>query len=180
MLGYSKTRNVIFTLTEKPSREVAPKIEVDTKLLRLDKVAPPQWKQIKQFYGQIVASYLKWRYGSPGTHVLMAYADEKLVYVEWVVPASKIRSRYPFVSNGSYSIISCLTSQDFRGLGIYPSQIQKVVASDISAKRFWIWSAVTNTASLCGIRKAGGVKVGEFVQRKWFWGCLSRAKYFPE
>jgi len=156
------------------------KIQVGTKLLRLGEVTGEQWQQLRQLQGRFATFYLRFRYGAPDTRILLAFADAELAHVGWIVPAYKLQARYPFVSDGSYSIISCLTTGRLRGLRIYPSQIQKVVQSDVSAKRFWIWTESTNTPSLKGIGKAGGIKVGEFIQTKWFWGCTSHVRYFPE
>lgn len=180
MFGYSNTSNVVFILRPKEISSIAVlKVKVDTKLLRINDLTHRQWKQLKQLQGRLAVSYLKLRYGSPNTYILLAYVGEALTHVEWIVPASRIKSRYHFVSEDSYSIISCLTAPRFRGLGIYPSQIQKVVQS-IRAKMFWIWTVSTNTSSLEGIRKAGGMKAGELVQKKWFWGYISHIEYFPE
>jgi len=181
VLGYSKTNNAVFILRAKEaSNIVSPKVKVDTKLLRMDKVTPLQWGELKQLQGQFDVLYLRLRYGAPNTYILLAYVEETLAHVEWIVPANRIKSRYSFVSEGSYSIISCLTAPRFRGLGIYPSQIQKVVRSDIPAKTFWIWTPVNNIPSLKGIHKAGGTKVAQLVQKKWFWGCISHIEYLPE
>jgi len=180
MIGYSRTKYEAFILPKKLLKKMEPKTEVDTKLLWLGEVTAQQWRQLKQLQGQFTVLYLRFRYGAPDTHILLVFAEGKLVHVEWIVPASKIKSRYGFISEDSYSIISCLTSKSFRGLGIYPSHIQKVVESDIPAKVFWIWTESTNIPSLKGISKAGGIKVGEFVQKKWLWGCISHIEYFRE
>ena len=180
MIGHSQTRNEVFTFREKLSQRMYPKIEVDTKLLQLGAVTPQQWRQLKQLQGQFTVLYLRFRYGAPGTHILLAFRGGKLANIQWVVPAYKLKPRYPFVSDNSYSIISCFTRPCFRGLGIFPSQIQRIVESNIPAKLFWIWSASTNEPSLKGIRKAGGKRVGEFVHNKWFWGCVSHIEYFPK
>jgi hypothetical protein len=162
------------------AQTVSPKVSVDTEVVRIKHLTSLQWRHLKQLQGLLNVLYLRLRYGSADTRVLLAYSESALVHAEWIVPARKIRGRYPFVSTGSYAIISCLTSPRFRGLRIYPSQIQRVVKSSIATEEFWIWSASDNVASLKGIRKAGGAKVAELVQKKWFWGCMSRIEYFPE
>ena len=181
MFGYSKTSNVIFTLRAKDlSDTVVPKVKVDTTLSQMNGLTNRQWQQLKRLQGRLAVSYLKLRYGSANTYILLGYVERILVHVQWIVPGRKIKSRYNFVTADSYSIISCLTLQGFRDLGIYSSQVQKVIESNIPTKMFWIWTASTNIPSLKGIRKASGVKVGEFVQEKWFWGCISNIEYFPE
>jgi hypothetical protein len=180
MLGYSRKKYEVFMLTDALAKRVQARVQIETNLIPLDELTSQQWKQLNQLQGYFSTLYLKWRYGSPETYILLAYADKTLAHIEWIVPANKIRWRYHFVTKDSYSIISCLTSQSFRGLGIYPSQIREVVKSNIPAKLFQIWTASSNTPSLKGIHKAGGIKVGEFVQKKWFWGCISHIKYCPE
>jgi hypothetical protein len=180
MFGYSQKRHEVFTFPENLPQKVDSKIQIETKLLRLGEATTQQWMDLRKLLGRFAVLYLKWRYGSPETYILLAYVDKTLVHIEWIVPANKIRGRYPFVTKDSYSIISCLTSQSFRGLGIYPSQIQEVVKSNIPAKLFWIWATYSNVPSLRGIGKAGGVKIGEFIQEKWFWGCISHVEYCPE
>lgn len=180
MFGYSSIKHEVFTLPKNLSDKVTAKVELNTKLLHLNELTPKHWRQLKELQGRFAALYLRWRYGSPDTYILFAYVEETLAHIEWIVPSGKIRGRYPFVTEDSYAIISCLTLPRFRGLGIYSSQVQKVVESDIPARMFWIWTASTNMPSLKGIRKAGGVKVGEFVQKRWFWGCMSHIEYFTE
>jgi len=178
--GCSRIKHEVFTLSRKLPDRVTAKVELSTKLLGLNELTSEHWRLLRGLQGRFTVLYLKWRYGSPQTYILLAYVDKTLVHIEWIVPARKIRFRYPFVTEDSYSIISCLTSQSFRGLGIYPSQIQKVVESDIPAKTFWIWTPSANAPSLKGICKAGGIKAAELVQKKWLWGCISHIEYFPK
>lgn len=179
MVGYSRIKGEVFKF-QKNYEEIAPKVNIETKILRLNEVTRQQWKQLKQLQGKFAVTYLKLRYGSPDTRILLAFCKEKLIYVEWVVPAKKIQHRYHFVTKNSYLIISCLTSPDFRGKGIYPSQLRRVIESSIPTDTYWGLAASTNIPSLKGIHKAGGVKVGEYIQKKWFWGCISHIKYFAE
>jgi len=180
LFGYSRIRCDLLTFPAKQSRVHTPKLEITTKLVEMKKVTAQQWNELRKLQSYFSVSYLKWRYGSHDTYILLAYVDKDLVHVEWVVPAYKLKTRYPFLSANSYSVISCLTLKDFRGLGIYPSQIQKVMASNIGANQFYMWAASDNIASLTGIRKAGGIKVGEFVRRKWFWGLISQIECSAE
>ena len=181
MLGVSQVRNEVFVLTKgKISETFTAGVKATTNILPLCGLSKNQWRELSKLQSKAAIFYLRFRYGSPDTYILLAFVEGALAHVEWIVPARKIRSRYPFVTDGSYSIISCFTLQSIRGLGIYPSQIQKVVESNIPAKMFWIWTASTNIPSLRGIRKAGGVKVAELVQKKWLWGFISSIEYFPE
>jgi hypothetical protein len=178
MFGYSRIKHKVFTLSRDISVKITPGLRLDTKFLCINELKSEQYKEIKELQGQLSVTYLKWRYCSPDTYVLLAYFKDKLAHVEWIVPARKIRGRYPFVNGKASSIISCLTHEDFRGKGIYPSQLQEVVQSDIQADLFWIWTAFDNKASLKGIYKAGGKEAGEAIQRKWLWGLFCSIKYF--
>lgn len=180
MFGYSRIKYEVFVFPDKQAQGVEPKIEIDTKLLQLSEVTAKQWRRLQDLQGRLAALYLKWQYGSPDTHILLAFTRGRLAHVEWVVPARKIRPRYPFVTENSYSIISCLTARRFRGLRVFPAQLRKIIDSAIPSDQYWIWTASGNLSSIKGIRKAEGVKVGEFVQRKWLWGCVSRTEYFPK
>lgn len=180
MFGVSQTRNDVFVLKkDKTSDIVTDRVKVTTKILPLRALKHSQLRELSELQGKATVCYLKFRYGSPNTYILLAYIGKTLAHVEWIVPACKIKARYPFVTDGSYSVISCLTSMEYRGWGIYPSQIQQVISSEIPSHTYWIWANSNNMGSLRGIRKAGGVKVGEFVQKKRFWGCISHVKYFP-
>lgn len=180
MFGYSWIKYEVFTFPKRQTQGMEPKIEVDTKLLQLSEVTAKQWRQLQELQGRFAVLYLKWRYGSSDTHILLAFTKAELAHVEWIVPARKIQARYPFVTKNSYSIVSCLTAQHFRGLGVFPAQLGKVIDSAIPSGEYWIWTASDNLSSTKGIRKAEGVKVGEFVQRKWLWGCVSHIEYFHE
>lgn len=180
MKFYSKVCFELFVLSKQIDVNVMSKTDLDTKIERFDELTAQDWRRIKKLQGGLRVSYLKYRYGSPETYVLCSYADDELVHIEWIVPPHKLKSRYPFLPGNSYSVISGLTLNDFRGLGIYPSQIQKVMASSIGASQFYIWAASDNIASLKGIRKAGGAKIGEFVQTRWLWGGISNVSYSVE
>ncbi len=180
MFGYSRIKYEVFVFPDKQAQGVEPKIEIDTKLLQLSEVTAKQWRQLQELQGRFAVLYLKWRYGSSDTHILLAFIRGRLAHVGWVVPARKIRPRYPFVTKNSYSIISCLTARRFRGLGIFPAQLRKIIDSAILSDQYWIWARSDNLSSIKGIRRAKGVQVGEFVQRKWLWGCMSHIEYFPE
>ncbi|MHC4255129.1 MAG: hypothetical protein ACYSUL_05845 [Planctomycetota bacterium] len=179
MLGYSKIRSDIFTFSETIPQKVEARTRIDSKLLKLGDMTSTQWRQLKKVQGTFSVTYLKYRYGSPSTYLLLAYVGNKLAHVEWIVPAKRIKGRYPFLTDNTYFIISCLTSPDFRGLRIYPSQLRHVVESEIQTNLYWGMAACDNVPSIKGIYRAGGIKVGESVQTRWFWGLFSRLKYFP-
>lgn len=178
MLGYSEEKNIVFNLLPgQISTTVCAAAKVDTKLVQMNQLTPLQWRELKQLQGQFGGTYLRFRYGSPYTYILLAYVEKTLAHIEWIVPAGKIRARYPFVTEGSYSIISCLTARNFQGLRIYSSQLQHITKMGISNNEYWIWADEENLASLKGIKRAGAVEVGSFLQRKWLWGLISKIDY---
>jgi hypothetical protein len=180
MFGYSRINHKVFTLPGDPVNTVTPKLKLDSTLLCVYELTTVQSRQIKKLQGRLAVTYLKWRYGSEDTYVLLAYYKDRLVHIEWVVPAQKIKARYPFINDNSYAIISCMTCENFRGLGIYPSQIQEVVKSEIPSSKFWIWTPFNNKASLKGIAKSGAKEAGEIIQKKRLWGLFSSVQYHPQ
>ena len=180
MLGYSKVKHVLFELSPIIKEEVSSKIKVNSVMLHTYELTREHWLKLKQLQGRWQVLYLKWRYGSPETYIQLTFTEQDLVHVEWVVPASKMSLRFPFVKNDSYSIISCLTSRNYRGLGIYPSQIQHVLKLNKSGESFLIWTSSSNSASVKGIEKAGGTKIAEFVQKKWLFGTFSKIESFKK
>lgn len=179
VLGYSEIKHIVFTLPRDTVTVVSPMVKLDTRILPIKVLTNKDWKQIKELQGRRETIYLKWRYGSTDTYILLAYIDDKICHIEWLVPSYRIKKRYPFVIKGSYALVSGLTPEKYRGLGIFPSQLRNIGESDIPAEIWWVWAKSTNIPSLKGIRKAGGIKVGELVQKKWFWGCVSHVEYSP-
>jgi hypothetical protein len=177
MLGYSKRKHKVIRFPKNPAQKVESRIEVDTKLLYLKELDDQDWRQLKKLQGQLDVFYLKRRYGSSDTRILLAYVEGELAHVDWVVPARKIMHRYHFVTNNSYFIIASLTSRSFRGQRIYPSQLQYILRSDILTDVYWGLVEDENIASLKGVERSGGIYAGDFIQKRWFWGVVSRAKY---
>lgn len=87
-----------------------------------------------------------------------------------------MKRRYPFVQNNDYAVISCITSSQYRGMNIYPSQIQKVAASQI-AEKYYIWAEKENYASIRGIQKAGAKKMTDLTQEKYLFGLYSKLNF---
>lgn len=177
MLGYSKLEYEIFAFPAKPYNLSNPKIELISEIIPVNRISSGQWKDIKKLQGSLSVTYLRWKYSSSETKVLLAYTNENLAYIHWIVPDSKISKRYPFINKNSYAIISCLTANDYRGLSIYPSQLQKTLSHENFNKLFWIWCTRENIASKKGIIKAGAKHKGVFIQTKFLFGILNSIKY---
>ena len=121
MFGSSRVEYEVFTLPKTLPEILQPKVEIDTQLFPLKALTHRLWNQLIKLQGHRRALYLKWRYGSSDTYILMAFIQQLLAHVEWIVPAKKIRGRYPFVSDNSYSIISCLTYFNNKNLSVLKS-----------------------------------------------------------
>ena len=174
MKFYSKLCCELFVLNNQIDENITSKIELDTRIKKLDCFCSEDWRRIKNLQGHLVVSYLKYRYGSPETYVLCSYADDELVYIEWLVPAKKMKRRYSFIDKNCYAVISCLTSSKYRGMNIYPSQLQEVVKSEIPAEKYYIWAEQDNFASIRGIQKTGAKKIANVVQQKYCFGFFSK------
>ena len=164
----------LYTLDRVLSRNHFPEIEIEKKILKLNQVSSLQWKEIGEIQGKLSVLYLKFKYGSSNTSILLGYNKGKLAHIQWIVPNRKLKKRYRFLKDGSFSIISCLTPPEFRGNKIYPSLIQELLVSDMfQTKLFWIWTSLDNLPSIRGIEKAGGELAGAFIQRRFLWGLIS-------
>ena len=155
MRFYSKLYCELFVLNKQMDENITSKIDLDTRIKKFDCFSSEDWRRIKNLQGGLAVSYLKYRYGSPETYVLCSYADDELVYIEWVIPARKIRHRYSFIDENCYAVISCLTSSKYRGMNIYPSQLQEVAKSEIPAEKYYIWADKNNLASIIKVRNQG-------------------------
>lgn len=153
----------VFQFDRHVSNNVKTQVGVESELFRFDEISTKYWKVVSRLNGIVSTIYLRLRYGSPETHLYFGSVNGNIVHVEWIVPSKKIKSRYPFVRDGSFFIISCVTESAFRGKRIYPNQICKVVGSEIKTDVYWIAAAQSNIASLKGIKRAGGRKAGEYV-----------------
>lgn len=132
--------------------------------------------EIRALQGNFATTYLRIVYRSTKTHLLLIRRGRALAGVLWVVPGRVMRRRYAFVPTDAFAIISCATALDHRGCGLYPRGIAQIAASGL-ASRYLIWAHDTNSPSLRGIRKAGGVMVGQFTRKRWLRGLVARIEY---
>ena len=56
--------------------------------------------------------------------VWCAYANGSVIHTSYVIPKCK---KFPFLDSGSYEIGPCYTDAGYRGKGIYPSVLYKIV-----------------------------------------------------
>jgi len=177
MKFYSRRKDVVFCFEQgECCKSIESKVAVRTEIIPVKKLKGRISKKVNQLQGKWAATYLKLRYGSPETFVLLAWIGDQLVHIEWIVPARVMKSRYPFLPKKSWAIISCFTTPEFRGNHIYPSQLQKVVNSNIKGT-FFIWVSEKNSASIKGIRRAGAKQAGRLLQIKYVIGLFSKIRY---
>ncbi len=177
MIGYSEKENIVFTIKkEDTNTPFEPKIETKTIIEKINNLKLIHYHKLKKLIGPVNYFYMRFKYGFKDTYILLCLSNNKIAHIEWIIPAKNIKKRYKFVTNGSYAIIGCVTTPEFRGNGLFPTQIQKVVNSKIPAEKYWIWAGVSNTPSLKGIRRANAQEVGIAKRRKWLFGLFSKAE----
>lgn len=148
----------------------------EAELKKASDLSPEDLLEIRTLQGRFATAYLRTVYRSRKTHVLLIRRGRGLAGVLWVVPGRIMRRRYAFVPRDAFAIISCATAVDHRGRGLYPRGIEQIAASGL-ASRYLIWAHDANFASLRGIRKAGGVMVGQFTRKRWLRGLVARIEY---
>lgn len=178
LFSAAATRHTVSVLTASDS-VTAVSDQLRTKIQPLGKISVREWKKVSSLQGLLGVLYLWSRYRFGKNYLLTAYSGDELAHVEWVVSSESIKDRYPFVSANAYAIISCVTSPTFRGQGVYPASLSEARCSGI-ADKYFIWADKNNSASLRGIEKAGGVKVGSFDREKRFGGLISKVCYKKE
>jgi len=177
MFGYTEKENIVFHINREDIKtKLEPQVRIETVIFKVSELSSEQYSRLVQFTGMFHLLYLRLKYGFKETYILIAYADDEIAHVEWIVPTKKISKRYRFVTNNSYAIIGCVTRPEFRGKGVFASQIQRVACSDIQSEKYWIWAGASNLSSLKAIRKAGAVEVGKAVRKKWLFGLISKAE----
>ncbi|KMQ51552.1 hypothetical protein CHISP_1560 [Chitinispirillum alkaliphilum] len=178
---FSRTENVVFRLVSLPNiKSENDNNEIETVIVPIDKIEKKVWDKVAAIQGRKSVLYLRYRYGRTNAFVLTAFHGEKLAHVQWIVPQKQISKRYPFVDPKCYSIISCVTAPEYRGKGIYPAQLKKVIGSGISQNGYYIWAESMNKASLHGIVKAGGTSIGRFLHKKFMGGLISKVYFTPD
>lgn len=171
-----ETENSVYELLAKSPQKLNAQNELDVSTEGVKNLMPETWREISNFQGKFSASYLRFRYARSDARILIARRAGKIMHVQWVVPASHIGQRYSFVAPGRWAIISCLTAESCRGMGIYPAMLQAVMRSGISSS-YLIWADNRNVASIRGIKAAGGRLFGTFKQKKYLKGVLSTVTF---
>lgn len=162
----------VYLIRERGVAQAGQPQQFHMRFVLMDQLSAEDWKGVEGLTGRISARYLRWSYRHRFTALLLIMSEGCVVGVLWVIPSAAIRRRYPFVREGCGAIIACVTHPSFRGLGLYSAGIRAIAASGHSHEYF-IWAHKDNVASLKGMLKAGGLKVGEFTRVRWFRGLIT-------
>lgn len=144
-----------------------------TSIIPTEMVSSTVWRDLRTLQGTRPVILRRLRYGSSDTHLLVNYSDNRLIHAEWIVPAYKMKRRYPFLPQDCHAVIACTTHPEFRGQGIYIEQLKKLRSTRIS-NNYFIWTDESNQSSLRGIQRAGGQEYGHLVQVHAFGFVASR------
>ena len=75
--------------------------------------------------------------------------------------------KFPFMKKSDLEIGPCYTCKEYRGKGIYPRVLKKIVASGLEGSRFFMIVEESNLSSIKGIKKAGFKECGH-VKKQMF------------
>lgn len=173
LFSATTTENSVYEFRGVHEHEITALCELSVSIERVNGLRYKTWTEIYRVLGAFATIYLHLRYSRSDARILIARRDGAIAHLQWIVPESHIGKRYSFVSPGGWAVISCLTAEDCRGMGIYPAMLQLVVKSGIS-KTYLIWADNRNVASIRGIERAGGHFIGSFIQRKRLKGLVSK------
>lgn len=77
--------------------------------------------------------------------------------------------KFPFLKRGEYEIGPCHTVEAYRGRGIYPCVLRRIVSSFSPRTSFYMLVREDNAASISGIRKAGFQLIGQLQKKRGRW-----------
>ncbi len=103
------------------------------------------------------------RFGS--SYAFALYIGDLLAHIAWLLPAAAVRQDIPRVLSlreDEAEITGCETLSNFRGKGVYPYVIQRLVsvARQRGIRRIYMKTLETNVSSQKGIKKAGLTAIG--------------------
>ena len=91
------------------------------------------------------------------TKLFYVVDNNKLVHYSYLVPRC---FKFKFLNDNDYEIGPCFTLNEFRGKGIYPTVLKKIIASVDVKSSLYMMVASQNIRSIRGIEKAEFVKCG--------------------
>ena len=87
--------------------------------------------------------------------IYIAFVDEKIAHYSYVIPKCY---KFPFLGRGDYEIGPCYTNPKYRGRGIYPTILSKIISSETG--NGYMLVSPDNKPSIKGIEKAGFTIIG--------------------
>lgn len=100
-------------------------------------------------------------------YIYYVISDNQIIHTSFVLGKCY---KFPFMKKGEYEIGPCITEREYRGKGIYPSVIKKIIADNTEkGKVFYMFCNEKNLSSIKGILKAGfredGILEKSFLKR---------------
>ncbi|MFA6174991.1 MAG: GNAT family N-acetyltransferase [Phycisphaerae bacterium] len=100
---------------------------------------------------------------SRGAKPFLAFSKDQLTHISWLFYPPIVKEQLVILKlkfNEAH-IATCYTSDDFRGMNIYPTVLQHILcyAAENGIERVYIASLPNNIASIRGIEKAGFTKI---------------------
>lgn len=91
------------------------------------------------------------------TKLFYVVEDNKLIHYSYLIPCC---FKFKFLNDNDYEIGPCFTLNEFRGKGIYPTVLKKIITSVDAKSSLYMMVSSQNTSSIKGIEKAKFVKCG--------------------
>ena len=84
--------------------------------------------------------------------------DNEIVHTSFVLGRCY---KFKFLQKGEYEIGPCITKKEYRGRGIYPAVLKRIInEKNIDIKTLYIFCHIGNIPSIKGILKAGFIQDG--------------------
>lgn len=147
-----------YILYKKPSSKLEndgqDKIDVRVIKLSFFKLFIPEEKfDIKTFTLRLYFSLITFN----KTRIFYVVKNGVVAHYSYVIPKC---FKFPFLKENDYEIGPCQTKKEFRGQGLYPMVLKKIVATEFSSSNYFMIVHESNVCSIKGIKKAGFVECG--------------------
>lgn len=126
--------------------------------------APLPWRlylpgERKSWKTSLVRLYFQaMTFGKARLFYVLDEASGKTAHASYVVPKC---FKFPFLGKNDYAIGPCVTAREFRGRGLYPATLKRVIDSMGTADSvFYMVVSDDNAPSVRGIEKAGFERCG--------------------
>lgn len=120
---------------------------------------PTFWRAYKgqKVTARLFCENVYWYFCTLGKYrVWVVYDGETVAHASYVVPKCW---KFPFLKKGEFEIGPCRTAPEYRGQGIYPAVLARVVGSDADASTrangYYMIVKDSNAPSIRGVAKAG-------------------------